>query len=89
MLTITNTDADAVSCNFSCGEKACTTVMAAIRRDITKLPLWVIAKGLTDRTLNMFHEDVIVAKAIRCGSLHLAYSESGWVDREVTIKHMK
>jgi len=51
MRTITNTGLEDVSCDFPCSEKACITVMAAIRRDGTNLPLWVIAKGLTARAL--------------------------------------
>jgi len=38
MLIVTNTGADDVSCNFSCGEKACITIMAAIGKDGMKLP---------------------------------------------------
>jgi len=89
MLTITNTGADDVSCNFSCDEKACTTVKAAIRKDGTKLPLWVIAKGLTARTLNMFEEDIRVAEEVSCGKLHLAHSVSEWMDQDVVIEYLK
>jgi len=34
--------------------------MAAIRRDGTQLPRWVIAKGFTARTLDKFEEDARV-----------------------------
>jgi len=30
-----------------------------------------------------------VAKAIRCGGLHLTYSKSEWVDQDVAIEHLK
>jgi len=59
MLTITNTGADDVSCNF------------------------------TARTLNKFKGDDGVAEEVSCGKLHLANSESGWVNQVVAIEYLK
>jgi len=87
VLTITNTGAADVSCNFSCGEKARITVKATMGRDGTKLPLWAIANGL--RRLNKFEENVRVAEETWHGWLHQAYSKSGWTDQDVAMEYPK
>jgi len=63
--------------------------MATIGRDGTKLPLWVIANGLTDRVMEKFTQDDRVAREIASGRLHLAHSESGWMDQDVVIEYLK
>jgi len=88
-LTITNTRADDVSCDFPCDERTCITAMTAIGRDGRKLPLWVMAKGLTTRSLKRFTGDDRVARQVCRGNLHLVYSKSGWVGQGVAIKYLK
>lgn len=77
---------DGVTCKFGSDEKECITVIAAIALDGTKLPLWVLAKGKTERREAKFRDDTRLKKLKEW--VIIEHSESGWNSGDVARKYL-
>ena len=88
MVTVSETGQEDVRVKFQQDEKACITVIAGIARDGSKLPLWVIASGCTDRSHDKFMRDFRLNQAVRFGKLVITHSERGWTNTEVAKAYL-
>ena len=89
MVTLANRGQDEVRCVFGVEQKTCITVIATIARSGEKLPLWVVATGLTDRAHQKFLEDDRLQAAVRQKRLVLTHSRNGWTDTEIAKQYLR
>ena len=89
METLALSGADDVQVLFDPSEKQCLTAIAAISRDGSKLPLWVICRGKTDRCEQRFLADRKIQQHIRNDRLKFTFSPSGWTTTDVAKDYLK
>jgi hypothetical protein len=54
--TLAERGAEGVQCKFSVDEKVCATAIATVNAAGERLPLWVLAKGKTERSEHKYQE---------------------------------
>ena len=89
MVTVANRGQDAVRCVFGVDQKCCITVIATITRSGEKLPLWVVATGLTDKVHEKFLQDDRLQTAVRQKRLVLTHSRNGWTDTDIAKQYLQ
>ena len=78
-LVVAEKGCDSVKLIFSSSEKQSVTAIGAITADGRKLPLWVIAKGRTQRCLKKFGEHP---------NIQFHHTESGWTTESVMMRFL-
>jgi len=86
MRTIALRGAEEVTAFFDGDPKACVTAIATIDAAGGKLPLWVIAKGRTDRREKRFR--LRYDQAIEKRKLFVTHQDSGWTSRQVAFQYL-
>ena len=87
--TITRKGADEVIVNSVADAKTGITVLAPINMAGDKLPLWMLAKGLTVDCEAKFRNDPRLRHEIASGKLVIAHTKNGWSDAPLAIQYMQ
>jgi hypothetical protein len=70
-------------CHFSVGANDCLTAIATINSTGEKQPLWILAKGKTERSERRY------ANVTNAKDLHIDHSPNGWRDRGVASRYFR
>jgi hypothetical protein len=85
--TVADRGTEGVSCLFEGDPKACVTAIATISAAGEKLPLWVAAKGKTDRCETNLRS--ACSRAVDQGRLFVTHQQSGWTTSQVASQHLR
>jgi hypothetical protein len=88
VITISNKGQEQVKCVFDGNQKDRVTVIASISAAGEKLPLWLIAQGITDRCESKFRNDEFLARAIANGKLVITHSPNGWMNSGIAESYL-
>jgi hypothetical protein len=81
--TIADTGAEGVQCHFSADAKDCITAIATISAAGDKLPLWVLAKGKTQRCERRYRALPVSP------DLHITHSINGWTNQLIADQYLR
>ena len=69
-------------------EKACVTAIAACNRNGDCLPLWVLAKGKTQRCERRYRESIELKHFLASERLVIDHTENGWSDKSLMLRYL-
>ena len=87
--TLAVTGAENVQCHWQSDPKMCVTAICGIDAAGGKLPVWVIADGVTERCEAKFREHPVLSEFIRKGELVITHSPKGWCNNQICIQYLK